>query len=584
MLNSTNVKGAITSKDIAGDIEELKRKQINAAITYDKFAKDYVNYKNVDGMKPSDFKNHNDAYVTSVMANCLSYIDHGLTLGNLTKAYITYQSAKLINGPMDDSEAKMWESVRENVKSAAKNKPAFVRFALNFVDSYAEEKGINKMNKATGDKIDSNDIDSLIMTPQQIAVLKLNFMEQYYADVRSEDPNNKAKIADMTDKYNTAMAHIDAITKNNGYEMSQVAAQEKYFVGLKMLENPDGHYENIFNETSSIYGAKPEFEWDTDNETHRWSGEFVTSDGHTYVSNAKDANGAFTVRPPLTDENRCKEFQASLYRQGQEYAWMKMYLSSDYCPADKAEKDKAIDALDAKFNNYKEAIRQQVAIDFGYSEKNIDDKSKIDKFIDDSFNKGYNNQMPKDKDLSFEDAILIEGDGPVRLMDELGYIKLSETLISEYNLQQNEFKNQSSSLDDNANAGASRMRNYFTNFCNTLRDRNPLYNNKNEATIMTDIINVSVKDMKADDLVDLMMHAGSNIEQGVKDGKFTDRPAILQINKGGIDVFKEQEDPYSMLSPSAIASENDKHVSVRETCDVEDNTEPDNTKSDQIDF
>ena len=128
------------------------------------------------------------------------------------------------------------------------------------------------------------------------------------------------------------------------------------------------------------------------------------------------------------------------------------------------------------------------------------------------------------------------------------------------------------------------MRNYFTNFCNTLRDRNPLYNNKNEATIMTDIINVSVKDMKADDLVDLMMHAGSNIEQGVKDGKFTDRPAILQINKGGIDVFKEQEDPYSMLSPSAIASENDKHVSVRETCDVEDNTEPDNTKSDQIDF
>ena len=38
MLNSTNIKGAITSKDIAGDIEELKRKQINAAITYDKFA------------------------------------------------------------------------------------------------------------------------------------------------------------------------------------------------------------------------------------------------------------------------------------------------------------------------------------------------------------------------------------------------------------------------------------------------------------------------------------------------------------------------------------------------------------------
>ena len=61
MLNSTNIKGAITSKDIAGDIEELKRKQINAAITYDKFAKDDVNYKNVDGMKPSDFKNHNDA-------------------------------------------------------------------------------------------------------------------------------------------------------------------------------------------------------------------------------------------------------------------------------------------------------------------------------------------------------------------------------------------------------------------------------------------------------------------------------------------------------------------------------------------
>lgn len=570
--HTASVKGAITSKEIVDEIEDLKAKQINCIANYKDWAMLDVNYKVAGNLSDNDrkevlqqnLKAHNDAYTVNMMTNCLSYLDRGLTLGNLAKSYFTYQTSKIVNGSMEDSEAKMWDSFRENLKPLTNNHPMLKVF-LGPIDSYAKNKSFDKMNQSINKKFNNNDIDSLVMTPRQIAAIKLNFMEQYYFDVRKEDSSKsgyKDKIDDLTDKYNIAMQHIEAIAENNGFEMSSVAAEERYLVGLKMMENPEGHYENIFNEASSIYGAKPDFEHGMDIQISKWNGEFITSDGHSYMGDSRGSNGAFTVRPTLADPDKLNEFKLSLNRQGQEYAWMQMYLSSDkYCPADKSERQQALIMLEQKFNNYKESIKSQVKIDLNYSDK------QSEEFIKNTFDKGFNSSMSKD--VSFEDAITVLGsEGPGHLMDEIRYIKLSETLISEYKLPSDAFKNQqSSSLEKEGIDGATRMHNYFSDFCRRLRQNDSDYN-KSNVDIMTDVVNMSVKNMEAHDLVDLMMHTGSNIEQGVRNGKFTDRQAIIQIGNENEDVLTEQEDPESMIHSGVINNEISVPVLNREGIDI----------------
>ena len=60
--------------------------------------------------------------------------------------------------------------------------------------------------------------------------------------------------------------------------------------------------------------------------------------------------------------------------------------------------------------------------------------------------------------------------------------------------------------------------------------------------------------MNASQLVDLMMHAGSNIEQGVRNGKFTDRPAMIQMSHMDESIFKESDTLESVVSPATLTT------------------------------
>ena len=545
------------SNDIRSEIENLKLQQNSCIATYKDNWPESVNYKVAGDLSDTErrsalvdnLKRHNDAYMVNMMTNSMSYLDRGLTLGNIIKSYFTYETSKIMMGSMEDSEAKMWNSFRENLRPMM-NSNAFAKVFLGPIDSYLENKSANKFNQAYQKRSSSDSLDDLVMTPRQLAAMKLNFMEQYYMDIRLEDPSSKKyaeKVSSLTQKYEKAMEHIGAIAVNNGYEMSAVAAEERRIVGLKVLENPNGNYTNMFNETSSIYGAKPVFGLNSVTNEVSWDGKFQTADNHTYFGDTKGGKGAFTIRPSLADSKRFDEFKASLVRQGQEYAWMKMYLQSDMCPADDKAKKQAIEALDQKFTAYKSDIKNQIAIDLNYSDKQCKD------FMKNTFDDGYNKQFEMVGETPLKDVLSVGADGPTpaRFMNEIKYIQISEALISEYKLQDNEFKANPTAIGDEDKGSANMIR-YFDDFCHKL-GKDPSYN-KDVATIMDDVVNVSVKDMNASQLVDLMMHAGSNIEQGVRNGKFTDRPAMIQMSHMDESIFKESDTLESVVSPATLTT------------------------------
>ena len=338
-------------------LRELKILQQHCIADYKEWANQEVKYTDLTDdakMAASKMKRCNDSYTMSMLMQCVTPLTEGLDGSSIMASFMTYKIAEMMNPSLKQDASRLLANFRNEVSP--------------MIDNLSKESPIlGKLAKPLGKVIDANmevpagqlmvdelrkseregTIDDLSMTPRQLAALKLNFMEQYYVDVRSYDPSyseDKVQLEILKEKYNTAMEHVATIATNGGYDMSVVAAEERYLVGIKTLENPN--YLNLFHETQGAYGAKPEL-----TESEYFDGKFVTGDGHEYtVGGDVGLDGAFTVRIP-----NIKNTQDDVCSRSREFAAMIGFVKSDMCPISDKEKKAVIKSIEADIHEYEKS-------------------------------------------------------------------------------------------------------------------------------------------------------------------------------------------------------------------------------------
>ena len=390
-------------------LRELQILQTRCLSDYKTWAKEYVKYQDFGKGRNVDvkLKQCNDQYTLSILTSCLGPLREGITLESVFTTWMTYSLAKATNKNMDEDMSRLFLHFREGLVQAADNSSGMTRRLLNRAIK-ASDKSITTtsadlMNNNIATNLRTHELDSLSMSPRQLAVLKLNFMEQFYVDSRSlgdmTKVENRDKYRELKQSYDTAVRHIEAIANNSGYSMDVVAVEERYFVGLKMQTNPD--YANVFNETST-FGIVPEM----DGDGNVWSGRFKTADGHSYTTGGSKV-GTFSPREPYS-----LKFNAKTYDPGNALSAERLshnladistlmeasllYIDSDDCDLSKSDKKEIKENIRNSAERYKNQLFNQLRDDrvFDGNEK------QIRNYIDSMFADMNNDTAIHDKKVS----------------------------------------------------------------------------------------------------------------------------------------------------------------------------------------
>ena len=350
------------------ELAELHALQTQVLTNYKDWAKEHVTYSDFDSpLSQQALKQSNDAYTMSMLTNCIMPYTRGITFESMLSSFFTHKMITTMNPSFDQDLSRMFLNCRDQLVSSYMNTPGFHPF-VSGLNKYLSNKSSQMFHNQIKENMDNNTLDSMVMTPRQLAALKVNFMEQYYIDMRKCDPNDTdiySEYDKYTDEYNTAMEHLNAIAKNSGFDMSVVAEEERYLVGLKIHEDPT--YANMFQETSSMFGAAPALDADSG----AFSGTFETKDGHYYTVGGNPETGAFTPRPPFGMGMPEKERKAKLADEWDFYARdcaaMEVYLKED-CPCSRKAKMEAKLKLDSFKRDFKKRAVAQLKDDFGMTD------------------------------------------------------------------------------------------------------------------------------------------------------------------------------------------------------------------------
>ncbi len=496
--------------DKANALKEMQIQQNRCIADYKEWANSTLNYKSLSNLSDSErtrtlsqrLKESNDAYTVGLITSSLSPLQSGVDGKTILQTMISYKIMQTMNPSMNMDTSRMLANFRNAITPMLENHKILSKLAAP-IDDIMMKSSIDKENEAISEGLENNDIDSLVMTPRQLAAIKMNFMEQYYVDTRALDPSSKTyedDLYDLTQMYDTSLQHVRAIAENSGYDMSVVASEERYLVGLKMLNEPDSCYEAMFEETNSIYGVCPDLTNDGDDAI--WQGDFKSSDGHVYSANRDDYNGSFTVRKPLMKSD-LPEFKENLCRQGQQYAWMQQYLESDECPASKAAKKKALNILSDKYDNYKNRVSAILQDDLDMSKK------QAESIINETFTTNMNNELKTDKTEAFtkvDDPFTKANTQSIPGSDFFRELRYVEEKKIYKNLGINISMDDDASRNNIINEIAQNAKMYYESQ-GDIDDRD--FNH-----IATDMVNNDIEKLTADELVELMTHVGTNMEQG----------------------------------------------------------------------
>lgn len=529
---SVNLDNRLTSEAAVRELRILQQKCI---IDYKDAAKLDVSYSVVGepGSREKEnelvqrLKSHNDAYTMSMLTSCLTPLSEGIDAGTLVKSFMSYKMIEIMNPNMEMDKSRMLLNFRSAIRPMLESNPVLAKMAdaMHMDDamlSYSADAFGSSLSKSLND----NTLDHLVMTPRQLAALKLNFTEQCYTDMRGlnhKAPDYITQRDACEDNYNKAVDHIRAIAENSGYDMSVVADEERYLVGIKMHQNPNAFYENVFAETSDVYSPSMKY---LEN-SRVWQGDFVTADEHAYTSSEKENGqsiGAFSVSRPL-DQESLYTFSQGLERRGQQYAWMQQFVKSDACTASPAVKKETLRQLEEKFDHYKKGVICKLQDDLGYSE------SEAKSFYDKSFTNAMKKEMKVPKKEAFsmgEQGIcpFSENSPDVPGADfyrEFRYT--TEKMVYEnlgYNISAGYTENANDALHSREESAGKTLRpesdlGIRHMILSEWLDNSAKHNGGDARTteeIAVAMTDKHVKSMDADQLTDLMMHVGGNMEQG----------------------------------------------------------------------
>ena len=411
-------------------LRELQIMQTQCLSDYKTWAKEYVKYQDFGKGKNVDvkLKQCNDQYTMSILMSCIGPLREGISFSSVFTSYLTYNMAKMSNPNMDEDMSRLLLNFREGLMSASETADGKSKFFINklikHTDKLVLESSTELMNNNIANNLRTHELDSLVMSPRQLAILKLNFMEQFYVDSRSigslSKIENRDKYFQLQDDYNTAIRHIEAIANNSGYNMDVVAVEERYFVGLKMETNPD--YANIFSETQEAFGITPVYD---EGDGKMWSGRFQTSDGHNYTTGGSKV-GTFSPRKPFglsfqSDEYEEAKFttETSILNQklgkiSQLFQSAMVYVDSDDLELSKSEKAEMKKGIVEASERYKNQLRVQLKDDGVYN----GDIKQIDKYLDETFPDLSDDKSSYLEDALKEDAMYQQFDGNVRYVVE----------------------------------------------------------------------------------------------------------------------------------------------------------------------
>lgn len=300
-------------------LRELSNLQNELMTDYKNWAREHVKYSEFDGKSSmSRLRETNDDFTLQLLTNCISFQD-GITFGALLSTVFTYNVAKISNPSFEQDISRLMLNMRDTMVPELTKRGGLAKGFATSLDKYLVNHSTDLMHNQIAKAIDNNSLDDMVMTPRQLAALKVNFMEQYYVDLHSltqkeiSDTSLTSKYSQLQQQYNTAIKHINAIANNSGFDMSVVAEEERYIVGLNMMENP--RYAAMFDETSGVSGVVPQLASDG-----TWTGTFITRDGHDYnISDSNPGQGSFTVRMPAVHGSAIR--QAGSFEQ----AWQAQY-------------------------------------------------------------------------------------------------------------------------------------------------------------------------------------------------------------------------------------------------------------------
>ena len=306
---------------------ELEALQCSAIADYKKWANEELRYDVTDNPNAAtNLKQYNDTYTMSMLMGVITPLENGCDLSSVMQCLMSYNVIKMMNPDLDMDSSRMFSNFKNTVAPMISDMKAD-HPVLGKLFSPLTAEVDQTLSEAAGAKfataIDSHekvhDIDSMYLTPRQVAALKLNFMEQYYGDLRKT--NDKYTQMEQTSHYNKAMEHLNAICSNGGYDMSVVATEERYLVALKIQENPN--YMTMFTETTDVFGVK--LDTDKINDTQRFGGHFISTDEHPYSGGSDlQTNGAFHVRMPMSE----KKMRADLESHASSFNTMRQYVNS----------------------------------------------------------------------------------------------------------------------------------------------------------------------------------------------------------------------------------------------------------------
>lgn len=351
----------------AGTYDKLCKKFDKTLLNYKEWAKQEVRYTDSNQSIKENLRSCNDGYTMSTIMDMLAPLQQGISLFSLAQIWMQGKVIQHVDPDFNMNVSRLTEHLRQDILDKKKSSSA-IRNLCKGMDERLLGISVNNLETEITRSVKNATLDDIVMTPRQIAAIKLNFAEQCYADMRTV--STRGEMMNMRNQYDTAVEHLAAIAKNSGFDMSVVAAEERYLVGLKMMSNPD--YGRIFLETCGLK-AYPVFDGKD------WTGEFKTYDGKPYTTGNSVSTGAFTPRVPYVvyDDTTSRgdvnegniphhsrvELEDMLRNRAMFFAGAMYYLDGPDCEFN-AEMTASIKTeLQNQIKNYKRDIEAQFADD-----------------------------------------------------------------------------------------------------------------------------------------------------------------------------------------------------------------------------
>ena len=478
---------------------ELESLQRSAIADYSKWAKETVKYDNLDGDNAAtNLKQYNDTYTMSMLMGVIQPLENGCDIGSVLQCLMSYNVVCIMNPDLDMDSSRMFynfkNTVAPMVTDLKSDHPVIGRLlspALSGVDGALSEAGGAAMATTIDAHEKVHDIDSMYLTPRQVAALKLNFMEQYYTDLRSTSDSYKRK--EFTADYNKAMKHLNAICSNGGYDMSVVASEERYLVGLKIQDNPN--YMTMFSETFDVFGVK--IDKDAVETSQRWTGQFISTDEHTwYGGHDLATNGAFHVRMPMSSE----DMQRDMKSHAVSFNTMRQYVESPLFTGN---------------NDTKKALLKEI-------ERNEDQYLARMKFIA----KTDNVQLPDKVDRTYKEALRIaksesenvENEYGVDLtyIDEMQSVTLAK-VARNMGYDPDAMRNNERHVFDTDSAEYKKMMSGISRYVEDCKKKGTVSDDLTADRALENIQLNYFDNLDASDQYELLAHVITNVEQGYKE-------------------------------------------------------------------